>query len=663
MAAEQVDRGRRSYDRWTDSMRRNRDFHAAISRELDFVFKQRQYLDDNGAESASDLLQMRTQAPFRLVRYKASQLLSIPLWPDCQPIDEYTDVDDAELVRWVLEHEMLDLDRGFQFAYSDMVWGGLSARRWCMAADWEPSYGAFGGDLLYRGLDPRNLHRRPGVRRLHDARNDWVSESRYVSLDFIAEMRDRGEWKFQGEISSDDGLHLYPGTHPVTMSGSGVGGSPALPEMGWTEQQGATLLFEWCRYDAGTRTRPRDGSYRRLPDAERFMWCPCGYESATQGEQGFEFPKTAPRGCPRCKSDLTRADATYTEDTLRRFPGGKRLVISAPLSQYTVLYDGPWPFPKMRSFPFAEWNTYLNPAEEWGPSDTYLNWSQNMSEVSAIRLGLEALMDARDLTILPKSGLYDEHDQPYRKNDDPNPWAYYNEANGPPPEVSRIAGGRMNESIPAFVNLVIQNRRENEGTADLSSFNDPGRSKDIPVGTVERLVQTGNAPIDEHFRSISQAMGTFMGTISDMCAGGWSDERAIRTRTPGGREAMMRLRGQDIPQVDVFITMGPAAQSLNDQKAKTWQMLQQVPPERRRSFALATGVSMSLVRMLEREDEEIRQKQQEQARKQAAMTAGNGGMGAPAAGGVDPRVMAVLAARGRVPQAGGPMSAPNGAMG
>lgn len=596
--------------RWDDGMARHHDYHIAGKREYNFTFKLLQYIDEQGNELHSSRVQPRSAYALRLIRYKAADLLSNPLYIDPRPIDPETDQDDMDVARHVLEWEFIyDTDRMFEAHLGDAVWGAFAARRWLVLAQWDPACEP-GGEIVYSTKPGWKACWQAGYKSPHEKGCSWFSYEDWMSQEAIERMAEYG-WKNTDKVQFGPQSHS-PAAIDETDTTQGIGQQGRIPHQKPTEMPGAKVRFYWKRYDKTMKKKVLDDSRRVLEPKDRFMYCPsCDYESMMEGDLGFSLPKEA-IGCPNCgpKAVIKRAESLVMEETTRAYGGGKRLVIYVP-GMEEPLYDGGWPFENMRSFPVMVVDGYRNPLEDYPISDTALMWTTVCAMNFSMRVGMEQLLETRSRWLFPQTGIYDENGEPYGSNDDATSIMFYKADNKP--TIEKIRGGDFNVGVVQFYNMMAGDLRQNEGTPDVSSLSDPKRSKDVAVGTMDRWIEMGNVPLKDHVRTFYQAFAPFANVVLDMVIGGWTQERALSVLGRDGVEKIIRVKGSDLKRFRVYMSSGASADRISKQDMENFQMLinPAIKPYRR-SFAIYKGVSPTLMRQIDRDEADFARMQPQQ---------------------------------------------------
>jgi hypothetical protein len=168
-----------------------------------------------------------------------------------------------------------------------------------------------------------------------------------------------------------------------------------------------------------------------------------------------------------------------------------------------------------------------------------------------------------DIIMTPMGGLLNSKGEPFEFTDAPGQIAYFND-----PLAANLTQHFQGSGLPAAwgtLAMAIENKfRANVGTSDVATA--PERTRDIPVGTIQTMVQQGEIPVEDHISVLMEDEGIFLGCVLDAIVGGaWPAEKWIRTLGPTGVYAMQAVRATDLPQVDVFVTGTPRIHNLRSE--------------------------------------------------------------------------------------------------
>lgn len=578
---------------WEDAKEYFSAYHRDMTEELDYALKLRHWEDDYGQTRDRRRLQPKGIELYNLIRHKTGQILKAPDFLEARPVDNVTDPVRADIAKAVVEHILYDPGRRFPAHLERLVVGALSARYWAMEWFYDPNDGPF-GEINFETIDPRRFFWAPGYYDCMESRCPWTIKHVPMTLEQIQGMKDAG-WKNIDKLKAEDviGADRVP-AHPfdtIRFNGGGRAGP------GHTTTPIVHVLFCRFRRDNAKRKTVRD-PFRPLPPPQRYMACAnCSFRTTThpRDEDGKLPAKGQP--CPACgQAMLERVDYERIEDDILAYPDG-RLSIIAPF-QDVVLYDDAWP-EKLRGFPQATYDAYIHPAEPVGMSDTYLNWDLQSVSNAMLRLGYEQMSESRGVLVVDEDGIVDAHGEPYTFSDANGRIAYRTtEGSGVPLQFFQPQG--LNAAWSTYFQAIQGVFRSNLGSSDLGLT--PQSSKDIPVGTVNALVASGEVPVDHHIFKLRLFKTYMANNLLDMARSTWTEARFVRTFGPAGEQMMKMLRGSDIPAADVRFHADPTLRQLKVDEAKTYMEIANLPPARRKFVGKGVGVSAIALQELERDE-------------------------------------------------------------
>lgn len=526
-----------------------------------------------------------------------------------------SDADVAEIAKSVLEWEILHPQKGYEEIRDRVVIGALSARMWCAGVDFNRDLGPF-GEVVFRMIDGRNLMWADGYHSPHDPECPWVLEKFRMRVD---EAKRKKGWKELDKLFADDGttaIAASDASQPPLQSS----GMPALQVSGKPEYFTGVRL--WERNVKDTKKRERDGSYRELEPGDRYMVCAtgCGWRSDTQDQLGDqlddgELPELDPGKCPQCGGDAMRTDAVAVEDEMLMYPDG-RLTIFAPLCG-ALLHTGPWPY-KLRTVPYLVFRAYDHPVDPMGMSDTSLNWSMQICANMTLRLGVEHMALAKPYIALPE-GVKDYMGEPFDFSPHQGLGIYYPQTQMQASAISLIQAAGLPPAWNTLHQAIQGVFRANMGTSDLGLT--PQASKDIPVGTVRALVETGEIPVDHHIEKLRRSESPFFGATFDIIRATYSTERMVRFQGEDGGWQVMAIRGADIPNFDVVVTASPELARVDAEEIQGWQTFAATPPEHREFIARRLNIPISEIRKLEEKEKEMAEQARQQREEDLAFEA------------------------------------------
>jgi hypothetical protein len=617
---------------WDEAKEYYREKHRLMKRERRFALDLEHF--DNKQDDEYPHVRVVTEALTRVLRFKVGQLLGVPDNIDARPapresgdLDAQSLAQQAQFAKWATEWEMTTPRKRFENIKRDMAWSGFAARMGAASIDFYPDLGPY-GELLWRTRMGEEVMWTPGWKDPHDPTCPWLLDIERV---LVSSVKGKQGWKHTEDVLADDGnMPLSSGDPGVVEGLTSVGEASNYHGDARTPGKFCTIIKCWYKNDTSYKTAEMD--YEELPEDARHMACGCGYTGPSQGESDEQrmldmldpepYPAKIERGCPTCGGDLTRIDAIMSEGPQRAWPQG-RLVIIAPFSKVT-LYDDAWPeaYKYCRSFPYWLWQSNVMPHTAIGPSETTFKWSLQILDDATMRMGYEQMARNRDITLMPRIGLEDAQGAPFNFLDNDGFAFYTNDAPLGANSVQHFQGSGLNAAWSTFRNDVRATFRADEGTADLS-VQGPKQTKDIPVGTIERMVESGNVPVDDQIRSWQNELGMAMSLQLDMIRATYTPARAIRYRGKSGLDDFMLLAGSEVPDADIVLSAMPNLERVSVEKMQALMQWAQLPPTLRRIGAREMNIAPGDVQEVEAEEAQMRALMQQQA--QAAPMSPAGG--------------------------------------
>ncbi len=570
---------------WLDAMHVREDYDKAIGEELDFSLKLRHYVDDAGETRDRRRIQPKGRELISKLRHKVGEITK-DRYITVKPVDKTTDPKSADAAKWVLEYDTKNPQKDFDQVVDDWVTCALAGRLGMFTLDYIPGIGAFGGEIVPRVMDPRHGWWTPGWKNPHDLTCPWFIELRRMRLSDIRKMKDAG-WKNVEEVHEDGGIGEMAQTAQSVLPGTvsfprGTAATP-VPGMGLAEPR-ATVLLAWFKNDDTRTERMKENGLRKLRPDQRYLKCPtCQYEDRhTPGE---ELPAHPELLCPTCGMVMDRVDQEIETDQVLAYPNG-RLTIVAPFSDDTVLYDDNWPI-KIRSFPYFPLHGYPHPLEQIGMSDTAYDWSLQLITDALLRQAYEQMSENREIIVAPVDGLVDADGEPWQFADTQGRIAYWT-AQGSP-GVQFLQGHGVSPGWREIFGQVQSVLMRDMGTSDIAIGSE--NTRNIPVGTVRAMQETGEVPVEHHKRRMWRALSIALGVWLDMIRDTWTEERMVRLSPENGQEFFQSIRGSDIPNADIEVTAEPSLGRVDAQEIQALQQVFSAPPPQMKLLARKLNVS------------------------------------------------------------------------
>lgn len=589
-----------------DGQERFAQFHRLIGEELRFGHDLEQYVDDRGQERRSQRVQPRDAGIYRVWRYNLGVVLKkFPIHITARPVDDQTDPELAADMKDALDWELTNPQKRYKDVRRRYIGHALAARVGTAFIDFYPSYGTY-GEIFVRPGDPTKTVFADGFLDPHDPLCPWLIDWQRVPVD-----QARAQFK-NNKIEADDGFSDVAGSASSIVTSSGnvdvVGNNGVNPSMLEGRKSLCTIVRCHYRFDYEKRKgKNMEADYRRLTPGERYMVCVglrgqgCGYQSETQANLNMDLPARSALTCPDCGGNLKRMDAHVRDEEILMYPDG-RLVIVTP-SVKDQLHDDKWQV-KCRSFPMLWLVSHPAPHKPFGQSECSILWTDTLAKNSLARVAYETARRSRPYFGQPRTGLEDASGEPWEFRDEQGDTFYWT-GMSPPNPIQVVQGQGVNDSLFKLYEVLDQRTQRNEGTSDFQLTAE--QSKNIPVGTIEQLAETGNVPIDDFGQNVYDAEGLFHGIYCDYIAATYTPARLVRTFGPDGLPRFKRLHGPSLPAVDVVVSAGPNMSQLNRETIQNYELIASMDPTKRRGFARFAKIDPEIIRQIEQDEREARE--------------------------------------------------------
>lgn len=577
-----------------------RHWHEQIPEEVEFVLDQVQFQDDLGHSKDDDEAQAKDMSLLSASRRKWSQISATPTYINCYPTDQQLDPYAAERTKWALEHEVYNPAKMYRRKRRRAIIGAVVGRVWYMLAEWDRSL----KEIVYRTKAPTDVFPCPGWQDVHDPQcPDVIIRDTITVQQARQRARDYGMPEEEVmEIGPDEMTLGSGGNKPssripgmVSLSESSAEGKP-----GARRKDTVTILIMPCRNDPEQAEMENVGESIPLDRSDHFMRCwECEHETKAHpnaidpetGEDTGELPDTG-EPCPVCAAKaadpttvprLQAVRALQPWRTEKRYPNGRWIEVLAESKK--CIYDGAWPYEKpnamgtLRSFPLAQFRIYDDPRYEIPHSDVSWQWNQQALATYMLQWAVDQMRTSGRVVFLPYRGVYDSQGRAWQMNNRLDQIAFVKD-----PMMANAVKEFQPSGLPASWNTLYSQLtssfRGNLGTGELGLG--PDQSKDLPVGTVHAIIESGDVPVDDATSMIRDEEGLFLGVIADMVQCCWDQARWIRYLGKDGQFAYEYVSGADVTGVDVTITGDPAFDILQASKLdrmKVWFTM--TPPQRR----------------------------------------------------------------------------------
>lgn len=613
---------------WDDCEQFYGNDHILIGRELDFTINQQHYTDDN--ESDPQRIKPTTPMLLNQERHKAAQILKNSSFFEVRPRDQERDPVAAAYMKALLNRYIQDPDSEYQDALEDVVDGALAARLWGITVGWDPEC----EELTFRSRDPRNIFWTPGFKNLHSRRVPYLIIKELMTPAEVERMGEQAGWKNTAGILPDA---------EAISSGQRAGSDTPIRDVNVagrlsTETKFVTVLM--C-YQRGLKQKKNLPAYRALDKGDRYMWCKtCDFKGLPQSYTQQELPKVGdlcpicdaayqqdqqqpmPTGVPPAQPTI-RIDREAVDREVMAYKKGQRLRIIAP-AMARELWDGDWEY-DTKGFTTLVYSPYNHPVDAIPKSDTYYYRSLACVADAMLRLGYEQMRKAHGIILAPQDSLFDANGEAYAFSEQRD-IAYYDNEYLPPGSIQWFQPPGLNSAWPAYYQAIQGEFAANKGTGDVGLT--PGQSKDIAVGTIETLVETGEIPVDRHIRRFRHFLSLTLTRATEILRSVLTTEIAVRVLGPDGVEAWRSMRASGLPGVDVVVTAEPDISKEEMDKAKDLIQLASQPPYLRRFVARSLGIDPRLLDELDQAEQAFiksQQAQQPPPNPQSPGPAANGG--------------------------------------
>lgn len=573
------------------------DIHESIREERAFYEGQHYAEDVEPLDKNAQSMRFVGPELFSLVRHKHGQLMAEAHLLEARPVDRVSDPQDAEIAVQLVEWETTNPQKGFQECEELMALAALAARVGLVWIDYDPDEGPW-GEVMFRPGDSTRFMMEPGFHDPHDIKCGWIVEE--------------SDWPIESVLAipglkSGVREKLQPETNNPAQSISDRQ-SRGTQETGEDLAEGVVRVRRWMfKNDRTVKERRKTGTFTTFADADRYMVCGdpstetvgCGWRS--EGD-GTGLPESG--ACPECGGVTTRIDGREEVEDVLVYPRGRRMVLEAP-NQNLLLYDGKWPV-AARSFPVYYLSAYLSadPSRPTGPSDTAVYWTQQAASDFLMTKGFRALAEHQRYFALPRVGVTDYRGKRFEFRDDQYNVMYWDETQfGGPPTIQALEGSSLDNALPGYWNMVQSVFKSNQGTTDLGLT--PDSSKDIPATSILQMTQQGEIPIEHLKRRRRRAIGKGHGVLWDYIRNTYPAARLARLRMDDGTDAVLSLRGDELPNFDFVIADRPPFTGLEKAKSEALDKLIMVPPEWLEIYAEVNNLPQSIVRKVQKKREEL----------------------------------------------------------
>lgn len=514
-------------------------------RLLDFSLFLNHYRNDPGLTRDKRRIQPKTQRQFNLIRHKASLLLrQIPQF-DTHAVQPGADAHAAEVSRRIIENIFNDPLKAYHDPRSRMVWSALSAGRGVISIEWHPKWG-----VCFQFRDPRRVHIEPGQTFMHSPFNGVVFEEVPMRKSQLVAMPGWDQ-KVIEDLEGDGGIFEHSNAGDRETDGIERDAASHLP--GSDEEDKDDPIVTVCK------AHFREDPYKKLSskltqsDLPEDKWH--FVDDATQQRIPFDPMNPVPPPSEATGQPMRLVTRKDEMNNFSEYEDGYLIVIAPHYAGRKPLYEGGWtdgainPEAKLSAFPYMEMNCYKHPLRRTGLSDTEATHSLTIVDNASFRATFEQMKQAGGILITDGS-LEDSEGKLFQFSDDPIAIAYSKDRMAMEATKFFQAPG-MNPAMPAFRNMVAE-EWQNIGTGDMAATLGPERSKDIAVGTVNMLQQSGDLPVQLHAQDLSLQEAIGARVALDYCRA-YMGDNVISWVTDEGDVAYATVRGSDLVPLNVAV--------------------------------------------------------------------------------------------------------------
>lgn len=600
--------------------------------ELEFCLEIIQYEADTGGTRDRGAVQPHDLSLLNLARRNWSQVSAAPIYLQTHAVNQDpqdTDTKGAERTKWALEREIYAPRKGYKKLRRRMLIGGFSCGLWWMRAQWNEKL----QEILYDLLEPAQVNVAPGWKDHHDPTCPFVTIYEHLTYSQLEErakpVAEGGEgWTIPESLNptlspispgaSQSTANVRPGQVKLSAE-QGNGTRPGVPRR---DVYGViTVMY---REDPEGAYEAQENEPVKLTKEQRFMACDtCGYETTVHPRDVEGDLPMVGDPCPKCTArlgedhpdipNLERQDEMSSVTETDVYANGRKIVILEDTED--LLFDGDWGFtnPKTKkgldSFPLMGFRSYEDPRFFHGYSDTYYNYTGQLLASATLRMGFEQMANNVDILISPLHGLVDSKLQPFRHRAKQGRIAYLKDPSQAD-SLHHFQGSGLPQGWQTLYQSLQGSFQKNLGTGELGLGEQATRN--IPVGTVRAIQESGEIPTDDHIAVLRDEEGSFLHVVAQMIQCKWTEPRWVRYLGADGKMAYDQFMGSDLSDVDVMITADPSLKAIRTEEADVVEKWMAAPPFQRRTMAKLLGIDSTIVTEYEADEQKAMQDQKPQ---------------------------------------------------
>jgi hypothetical protein len=582
-----------------------------IGEELRFLFDLDQYQNEPARQHRGDRIRPVDFAMYDDWEYRKGQVVqNAPIFVRASAVERSTDPAAqrrVELAKHRVDYQLRDN----RFCnYDDVrerwIGGALAARMWAYRWDFDSRLGA-AGEVVPRLVDPRMLYwpqgymtpHDPACPRLHEVFRMPINEARAMPgwRNTEALRPDKGEAildaiQASGTFTNGDTIYFDSSVRgdDAMLAGDGI----------------ATFCMTWYRFEFD---RVKPPTHVALTADQRFMQCsscdmkgPRQYELADlMNAPDFQLPKK--EECPQCGGPMRRIDKEVRTPDQIAYEQGKCMVITCLNgSVEEELYDDSWPVPDCFSFPYAILTCQKEPHRAIPESRVSVGWNMTVGRNFTMAKIYEQAHASRATKLFPRRGIEDRNGTALDDMDSLADVLFYT-SDLPQRAIDVIQGAPVSPALFQLYQLLHGAYKENEGSSRFSFG--PQDSKDIPVGTLKQMTDSGNVNINAFMRAVYAAESISFTLLLAYLRKYDTEQRWIRFRGKDGKQAFELIRGIDLPDADITCSAGPDLSNVTEETIKAAMQLSQMPKELRRIIGRASGIDDSMLEELDQAQAEM----------------------------------------------------------
>lgn len=556
-------------------------YYKAIGLEYDFGIKLKQHEPVPERELArKDRLRVVSTDLPDILRYSSATLAGSAIYMDVRPRGPGKTPAETEAwrvasdnARAAMDEWAHDVDIGYPSARRRFVRMAGAARAGAVRVDVTPG-GAYGIDIVPTVVDPRMLAWDSRFLSFTDYGCPELHEDFRVTVEAARENPD-WEWDDPGALRPDDGNAVLP---------KPAGPTSDEDRRGDDDDKLMTLTRIWLKNDPADM-EVEIGEPTPLASARWFMACPtCGYSEEdlvdTPGYDGSNLPELQP--CVRCGETpegqpagmMHRIEVEKQIGRVPQYRDSHRMVIVAPFCPAAGIgRDGPWP-KGLTNFPYDMFVPDPFPLEPFGNSDTFRNQDLASMKNASLASGFEQMERNRDLLVAVEDALWDAQHEPYQF-DGSGDFVAYTDRDGLN-AMKHFQGSGLNVAYTSWMSLLNSELSSRRGIGQVNAS--AQEMKNTPVGTVARIQETGDVPLDEQQRILREMEERLFNRVLELMCAYWDEDRWVEKVGEDGRRTFALFSARNAPSMRLRVKASPSINAVDVEKWSKLKELNGAPP-------------------------------------------------------------------------------------